>query len=224
MPSVVQICNMALSHLGAEALVSSINPPDGSVEAGYCATFYGPARVEALEAASWPWALKRVQLAEVTNPSSIWRYAYAKPSDCLTATRVLQLKYVSAANLMWPPTSVYMRYGYYWMLIDDLFNERGSADFEIEGDIILTNEPEAILKYKTDVTDTTQFSGSFSSALSMLLASYLAGPIIKGVEGARIGAQWRQAATQAIRAAAANDANNSSERAEHTPDFMRIRA
>lgn len=223
MAGVTSICNMALSHLGAEALVTSINPPDGSAEAGYCATFFGPARIEALELASWPWAMKRVQLAEVTNPSTIWQYAYAKPSDCLTATRVLQLGYITEAGMLWPMGS-YLGFGFNWSMVDALFTERGSADFEIEGDIILTNEPDAVLKYKADVTDTTQYSGSFSSALSMLLASYLAGPIIKGVDGARIGAQWRSAAIAAIRQAAANDANNTAERAQHVAEHIRVRS
>ena len=35
MSSTVQICNMALSHIGAGPLISAINPPDGSTEAGY---------------------------------------------------------------------------------------------------------------------------------------------------------------------------------------------
>ena len=40
MASDVDICNMALSHLGARAQISAIVPPDGSVEAGYCARFH----------------------------------------------------------------------------------------------------------------------------------------------------------------------------------------
>ena len=223
MPSVVQVSNMALSHLGAEALVASIDPPDGSVEAGLCRTFLGPARIEALEQASWPWAMKRVQLAPVTNPSTVWKYAYQKPSDCLTATRVLRLAYINDAGLLWPAGS-YLNYAINWTLVDDLFTERGSADFEIEGEVILANEPDAVLKYKADVVDTTKWSGSFASALSMLLASYLAGPIIKGAEGLRIGAQWRSAAIAAIRQAAANDANNSAERAGHVAEHIRARA
>lgn len=223
MPSAVSICNMALAHLGAESLVASIDPPDGTVEAGLCKTFYPVARIEALELASWPWAMKRVQLAEVTNPSARWQYAYQKPSDCLTATRVLALQYVRDADLMWPVGS-YFSVGWNWDLVDELFTERGSADFEIEGDLILTNEPGAVLKYKADVTDTTRFSGSFSAALSMLLASYLAGPIIKGTDGMNIGAKWREVAVGALRQAAANDANNSAERAQHVAAHIQARS
>ena len=72
MASPVQICNMALSHIGSEARVSSISPPDGSVEAGHCATFYDVARTEMLEPGNWAFALKRAALAQVTNPRPVW--------------------------------------------------------------------------------------------------------------------------------------------------------
>ena len=75
MANPVEICNLALSHLGSSATVSAISPPDGSVEAGYCARFYGMARQLSLTAFTWQFALKRVALAEVTNTSTVWLYA-----------------------------------------------------------------------------------------------------------------------------------------------------
>ena len=71
MANPVEICNLALSHLGSSATVSAIAPPDGSVEAGYCARFYGMARQLSLTAFTWQFALKRVALAEVTNTSTV---------------------------------------------------------------------------------------------------------------------------------------------------------
>ncbi len=108
-------------------------------------------------------------------------------------------------------------------LIDNLFTERGSSDFEIEGEVILTNEPDAVLKYSCDVTDTTKFPPSCVSAMSMLLASYLAGPIIKGVDGMQIGMRWREAAYAMIARAAASDANSASEQAGHVAEQLRAR-
>jgi len=72
MASVAQICNMALSHIGSDARVSTIDPPDGSVEAGYCATFYDLVRTELLEPGNWRFTLKRASLAEITNESDVW--------------------------------------------------------------------------------------------------------------------------------------------------------
>jgi hypothetical protein len=220
--SQVDICNLGLAHIGAEAQVASISPPEGSVEAGLCSRFYPIVRKELLESANWQFALKRVQLAEVANPSTVWQFAYALPSDCIDALRILPLAVIGVAAIGWdgvlfngglPDTR----------LLDDLFTERGSMNFEIEGEVLLTNEPMAVLKYKRDVTDTTKFTGQFVSAFGMLMASYLSGPLIKGQEGTRIGASWRESAMAMTKIAAAGEANNSHEGSEFTPSSIRAR-
>jgi len=218
--SVSDICNLALSHIGSDTTVTSISPPDGSVEAGHCARFYPIARKEALESHKWTWSKTRVALSEVTNPSEVWTYAYALPSDCLGPVRVLQRAYVIdlLAFLAYPYTAPAVT-------SDELqmWTERGSAQFEVENGVLLTHEPEAVLLYTRDITDTTKFSTHFTMYVSYLLASYLAGPIIKGEPGARTSASFRQAADNMQRRAAAEDANGSSERSEHVPDFIRRR-
>ena len=223
MASVVDICNIGLSHIGAEGQVASIDPPDGSVEAGYCARFYPLARKELLDDQSWSFAKRRVVLAEVANTSTVWAYAYAVPSNMLNALRVLRLKYINDASLLWPAGS-YLTYSFDWQAVDELFTERGSALFEIEGDVLRTNEPDATLLYTADVTDTTKFSPKFVSALGMLVAGYLAGPIIKGTDGASIGAKWRQAAYDMSANAAASDANSSNEMSTHVAEHIRARS
>lgn len=211
MASVVQICNMALSHIGSEARVSSISPPDGSVEAGHCATFYDVARTEMLEPGNWAFSLKRVSLAQVTNPSTVWAYAYSKPSNCLRALRILR-----------PSIAV-------TVFTQDLYaqphtDDRDSAPFDIEGEVILTNEPDAVLAYVQDVTDSTKFPASFTSALSYLLGSYLAGPIIKGNEGIRIGDAMRQRALGMSDVSATASANASSAESVPQPSIVAVRA
>lgn len=216
MPSVADICNMALSHIGSDTVVASISPPDGSVEAGHCARFYPIARKEALQSGAWTWTKTRTLLAQVTNPSDVWLYAYALPSDCVDAKRVLRRAY-AFDFIVWPFTP--------FIYADELslWTERGSADFEIEGNTILTNEPEAVLLYTRDITDTTKFSDMFVVYLSYLLAAYLAGPIIKGQAGAQTSSEFRQAAKRMLGEAASSDANQSAERAGHVPDFIRAR-
>lgn len=218
MASVSDICNMALSHLGSDSSIVSISPPDtNSTEAGYCARFYPIARREALESHKWTWSKKRVALSQVTNPSTIWAYAYALPSDCLSPVRVLQQSLVDYFDL-WPQAGEIVT-------ADSmvLWSERGSADFEIEGSVLLTNEPDAVLLYTRDVTDTAKYSGSFTAFLSYLLASYLAGPIIKGNPGAQAAGQWREIAARVKGESAADDANASAERAEHLPQHILAR-
>lgn len=216
MASIVDICNIALSNLGSRAQITSISPPDGTVEAGYCARFYPIARKEALDQHAWTWSKKRALLAPVTNPSETWLYAYAVPSDCLSPLRVLQQN--TARDIFTYPFGPFFTADDY-----QLFTERGSADFQVEGDVLLTNEPDAVLLYTRDITDTTKFSASFTTYLADLLSAYLAGPIVKGESGAKTSATWRKVAAQVMKEAAVQDANSSSERAEHMPAHLRAR-
>ena len=211
MASVVQICNMALSHIGSEARVSSGSPPDGSVEAGHCATFYDMARTEMLEPGSWAFSLKRAPLAQVVNPSTVWAYAYAKPADCERVLRVLR---PSIAVTVFTQDK----------MVEPHTDDRDSAPFDVEGEVILTNHPDAVLVYVQDVTDTSKFPASFTSALSYLLASYLAGPIVKGGDGVRIGDAMRQRAVAMADVSAAASANASSTESVPQPSLLAVRA
>jgi hypothetical protein len=214
----VVICNLALSHIGADAVLSSINPPDGSVEAGYCARYYPVARQELIEMHAWGFAKTRVALAALSvNPSATWTYAYEAPSDMIQSQRILT-------------TSTLDAYGFFpfggLLRADEvaLFSERGSANFDIEDGVVLTHEPDAVLLYTHDVIDTSKFTAGFTSALSFLVASYLAGPLIKGAEGTNAALKMRQVAERKAAQAAANDANSSVESSGHVPEHIRRRA
>lgn len=216
MASDVDVCNMALSHFGSESVVTSLSPPDGSVEAGHCKRFFALARKEALEMAPFTWTKKRAALAAVDNPSTVWAHAYALPNDCLSPLRVLQQATVQEW-VFWPGSAVVTQ--------DDIrfFSEHGSADFEIEGQTLLTHEADAVLLYTRDITDLTKFTATFLSGFSYLLASYLAGPLIKGKEGAAAGRELRAAARDVLAGAAVQDANGSSERLDFIPSSLRVR-
>lgn len=207
MASQVLICKMALSHIGSEATIVSIDPPDGSVEAGYCETYYDAVRAEMLELGNWAFALAREELAQnATNPSPNWAYSYALPSDCLRPLRVIAQGYsIVFGNEDYEPT------------------DADGAPFEIEGSSLYTNEPLALLVYVVDVTDTAKFTPSFVSAFSYLLASYLAGPIIKGNEGMRVGDAMRQIAMQKAQASATASANGATEVRDFEPASIRAR-
>lgn len=177
----VDICNLALAHLGDAANVSSINPPSGGAQASHCARFYPVARDALLEMHSWGFATVRVALAAVTNLASTWQYAYAAPAAALNYLEILDPAAVDEytvgvqmANTL--PGSFNSGVGNYV-----------PQPFEVEsgtsGDIIYTNQQNAVLRYTTVVTDTTKFSPLFTAALARLLASYLAGPLLKGADG-----------------------------------------
>lgn len=216
MASAVDICNAGLSHLGSDAIVTSIDPPDGSTEAAHCVRFYPIARTELLDSYTWTFAKRRVALAAVDNPSSVWAYAYGLPPNIMNAVRVLNS--FTLLDYGFLPTTTFLTPSE-----AALFNERGSADFDIEGDTLLTNEPEAVLLYTVDITDPSKFSPTFVTTLGYLMASYLAGPLIKGTEGAKTGGTLRQVSTRLAQGAMALDANNSSEPAARIPDSIRAR-
>ncbi len=196
MASVQDICNIALSHLGSDAIVSAISPPDGSVEAGHCARFYPIARQTMIEMTQPSFARARALLAEVANESTVWSYAYAKPTSCIKPLRVLTLA---------PGLTVFNQDE-----VTVLANEGGSADYDIEGDVIFTNEAEATLVYLRDITDTSKFSPTIVTGLGYLLASFLAGPLIKGDAGAKAGQGFHKLAQEWLGSAATSNANMSS--------------
>ena len=69
MSSVIDICNLALSHLGDTATVASIDPPEGSAQAEHCSRFYPVARDAMLELFNWKFATRRATLALLTADS-----------------------------------------------------------------------------------------------------------------------------------------------------------
>lgn len=199
MASAVDIANTALSHLGADAVVVQLSPPDGSVEAGHCARFLPIARQTALASHHWSFARKRSPLALLVNDSTQWAYKYQLPSDCLRPTKILALDELDTP-------------------------ERDSAPFDREGDAIYTDSVNAVLVYTRDVTDTTKYTPNFTAGLGMLLAGYLAGPIIKGRESISIGDAWTKAGMNALRTAAALDASATHESSAYTPPSIIARA
>lgn len=188
MAAEVDICNAALGHLGDEATVAAISPPDGSVQAGHCARFYPMARDEILERHTWRFNTQRAVLAlSAVSPPTGWAFAYTTPSLMRKPIALLapdQLPDFIA--WWWPNEFTAMQVG---SNLTDILN---SQDYIVEASpvdgtpIIYTNVEQASLVYSVGVTDTTKFSALFIAALARLLASKLAGPIIKGSTGAKV--------------------------------------
>ena len=90
MSSEVDICNLALSRLGDDASVASINPPEGSSQAEHCAQFYPIARNSMLQGHDWNFATRRETLALLSGVDTFnWSYAYARPANSLRILTVL---------------------------------------------------------------------------------------------------------------------------------------
>ena len=206
MASEVDICNLALGHIGDSATVSSINPPEGSAQAEHCSRFYPMARDSLLEMHNWGFATKRTNLALLTSNFSEWKYCYAIPTDAVNLLAVLSsdatddysvpLQYSS--SVMGVPITmggVYEPQPYTAEALDD-----GT-------EVIYTNQDSAMLRYTSLISDTSKFSPLFVESLSWLLASYLAGPVIKGDAGAAESKRCMQAFLLAYGKATVSDAN-----------------
>lgn len=197
MASEVDLCNVALSHLGDSATVASIDPPEGSTQAEHCARFYPIARDALLEAHTWAFATKRVVMAELANNWPQWQYAYARPNDCVKAIAVLAKDAAAdyQTGAQWPYPTAPMEVGA--MLSVEVPQPFACETNDTGAQVIYTNQETAMLRYVARITDTTKFSYTFTMALTWSLASMLAGPIIKGEVGrteaqrcAQFAAQW----------------------------------
>jgi hypothetical protein len=206
MASEVDICNLALAHLGDTATVSSIDPPEGSPQAEHCARFYPIARDSLLELHAWGFTTTRATLALLGSAWPEWAYCYASPSDALNILAILDS---NAAD----DYSVGMQYGYSQVGVPVVmqgvytpqpFSQETLADGTV---VIYTNQQDAVCRYTRFVTDTTVFSPLFVDTLSWYLASYLAGPVLKGDVGAAEAKRCMGNAMGMLGKAAASDSN-----------------
>ena len=198
MASVVDICNLALARLGDNATVSSISPPEGSAQADHCARFYPIALDSLLEMHAWKFAIRREVLAELISNSWGWSFAYAMPSGVVKILAVLSET-------------------------DSTESETQPYEVEVNGSgvpVILTDQDAASLRYIAHVTDTTRFSALFVDALAWLLASYLAGPLIKGDAGAAMARACLQSFQVALSGAKVSDANQRKIDLDHQPAWI----
>ena len=189
MASAVDICNLALSLVGDRANVSSIDPPEGSAQAEHCARFYPLARDTILSMHAWSFATKRAILASVTTaypPPKTWQYTYSVPSDMIKML------------------GVYRAAGTY----DE---DKVQIEYEVSGQnntrVLYADIDNPVIRYVTNVTDTTAFSSLLVNAIAYSLASYLAGPIIKGVDSLKISEAMLQRGLAFAEKAKAEDAN-----------------
>lgn len=194
MASQVDIFNLALSHLGQAADVSS--PTEQSVDAQHCLRFYPIALNEMLEGFDWSFARKRGTLAPLTTDRPDFLYKYQRPSDCLKERRLLRQDYVDEQDdvLVWAR----------------------------ETDFIYVNEPLSVLVYTMLLEDTTKFSPEFTVGLSWKLAGYIAGPIIKDPT-ASVQIRLVQVAKSVIGQAMASDANLDRMRGTHVSTAAKAR-
>lgn len=210
MASEVDIANLALAHLGDNATVASLYPPEGSAQAEHAARFYPIARDTMLEMHSWNFATKRVNLAllDITIPE--WDHVYQQPNDAIFVIAVLpadanddySTRFAPSDTLGYNANNVPISYaGQY---VPQPFALEST---ENDTKLILSDQSNAVCRYIAKVTDTTKFSALFTTTLSWHLASMMAGPIIKGDQGAAEAKRCAAMAAQYLAEAKKSDSN-----------------
>jgi hypothetical protein len=154
MASEVEICNLALSHIG-EDRVSAISPNAATRQARECFTHYAACRDEVLSVLNWPFARTNpVILSELSATDERWDYVYLLPADCLVPREIYN------------PAKAH----------DD-----DKIPFEqavVSGQqAILTDQYQAALIYTKRITNAGQFPAYFVTALAFRLASAMAVPL-----------------------------------------------
>jgi len=182
MATEVDICNLALAHLGDDATIATLSPPEGSAQAEKAARFYPIARNTLLEMHTWNFASKRGNLALTTNTLDQWDYAYAAPADMMSPVAIIsptaQNDYATRMSAGDTPGGITSNYA-----PTIVAGQYTPQQFAVEGAYIYTNQENAMLRYQAYITDASLFSPLFVQTLSWHLASMLAGPIIKGDQG-----------------------------------------
>jgi len=219
MASAVDIVNLALARLGDSATVSSIDPPEGSVQAEHAARFYPIARDSLLEMHAWGFATRRASPAPLTVSPSSWAYAYAVPSGAVNLLAVLP---PDATDDM--TSSIPLAYNTYGVA-QGAVNTYTPQPFVIETDddgteVVYTNQADAVLRYTVRVTDTTRFSPLFVNALAWFLAADLAGPILKGDAGRKTALNCTQMGEALLSKAVVSDANDRHQVIETSTPWM----
>lgn len=178
MTSVVEICNMALSHTGTDIFIADID--EKNKEARLCKLWYPICRDRLLRTFDWSWAKVVADLAESGTPDSGWQYRYQYPVDALkvlvVAPQDAPLDRRSITRYRWEVT--------------------GSGG-------ILSNVYQAQCLYISKVTDPGRFDDTFAYALGVMLAANIAMALTGDI--GRTG-QLQQAAAAAISDAIATNA------------------
>lgn len=203
MASQLDICHMALGHLGVTKRLTSIN--DATEAARACALFYDPCRDEVMRAFPWPFATIKATLTLVedltADSTAEWGYSYRYPTDCLRFLRIRSGYGRQETN------ATQVRY----RVIRDT-----------TGSLILTDQEDAIGEYVQQTTDPTDFAPDFVTAFSYRLAGAIA-PAVTSGDPNRLGLRAFQLYDLAIRQAWANSLNEQSPDVNEQSGFLSAR-
>lgn len=212
--SQVQICNMALAHVGATP-IEAMN--ERTKEASQCRLWYDVCRQQALGQYNWGFARKRRTLAcHGDDPPDSWGYRYQYPVDCLKARWIVNpydSTGIGAPFIIGSDIAMYFP------------NASDAIPFVVEWapngtKSILTNHECPELLYTFDQTEPGFFSHHFIDCLSWLMASRMAFTITGKMV---LEDRAMKAYDYLIRNAAALDGNESVDKPPREAEWIRGR-
>nr|DAH92089.1 MAG TPA: tail tubular protein [Bacteriophage sp.] len=149
MVSKIDICNLALAHLGQEP-ISSLTQEDE--RARRLNLFYEPVKAEVLRTHNWAFATVQEPLIRLEDPSAApYPYLYQYPVEALFVRQITDSAY---PGKKYPFREVFRR----------RLNQRA----------VETPAPQAVAEYTRHVKDETQLDPAFVKAFALALASDLA--------------------------------------------------
>jgi hypothetical protein len=197
MAAKVDICNLALSHLGIGKDLTDVDT-DAGQEALACRRFYSTALEKVLRDYDWPFATVIEALALVEeDPNDEWAFSYRYPSGALKFRRILSGQRNDTRQSRVP-----------YRLISDS-----------QGRLILTDAEQAEGEYTANVTDPALYSPDFVIALSYLLGGFIA-PRLTAGDPYKLGEKSLRMYEYEISKARANAANE--EQPDELPDAEMI--
>lgn len=220
MSTEVDIANLALAHLGDEATISSLD--EGSAQSNHCQRFFAMARDALLEMHEWRFATRREALALLSNtePTS-YDFTYAYPNDALKVFAVLPPEAQNDTSAPTATTNVFLT-----PALPTAIYQPQDFDTEILSDgtqVIYTNQEDAVARFAVRVTDPAKWSPLFTLALSYMLASFLAGPVIKGDAGRKAAADMLKLANNYGSQATSADAQQKKTRPQQAVPWVQGR-
>ena len=204
MTSEVEVCNLALSN----ARAGSINSlTESSLPAQVCKLKYPILRDRCLTEMSFGFNRRLTAMQVLTTEIFNWSYAYQYPVDCLKIHRLVG----AHEELLNADADVISRMIDSQLLpIGDLRHQIPYEVFNFDNNkVIGTNEDELRIDYAVKVTDPNLFTADFILALSHLLTSEIAIPIVGAEMGRQIRSDSLQIYKEYLNSAITNDLNDS---------------
>ena len=217
MATEVEICNLALSNIRSQGINSLT---EGSLQAQQCALKYPILRDFLLSDMEWNFSQSIAPLAPLTIEVFGWSNVYQYPTDCLYNDRLILNYSANSADvggMISRPRYADDPY------LPDLAAQVQYKVMNIDGQrVIVSNDAGLRASYRKRVSDTSVYSSQFVLALSWLLASDIAIPIVGGELGRALRKESLEIYSAYKDAAAVNDMNE-----EYSPpiesDFITVR-